>query len=327
MPAVSAEEWLERFLNVYWLRPETALIFSHDAMMYQKLREVENNSMDIGCGDGITSFIFNGGIFSTKFDAYYSVNPDTSYVFEDKHPFLPGGVSDFYEGYDPGEFAALGNYVIQKPDMSYAYGTDWKQALVDKASYVGMYKKLVCHNSGKPLDFIKDESINYIFSNTVFWVPNHEDLIKEMHRMLAKGGVFVGSFPNKNLYDETAIDRYRVKYGLSWIGQLDRGRGAHWQEMQKSGQYWRRLFKKAGFRTVAHEYYFPKQHFEFTEIGLRPLFPTLAKMRKMILNQDDFVEFKRYWIKNCLHFVAPFFTDKFFQKQVKVFQMIRFEKK
>lgn len=316
-------------MNVYWLRPETALIFTHDALMYQKYRSQENRSLDIGCGDGITSFIFNGGVLAPHFDAYYSVNPYASYVFEEnRDPFTPGAKTDFYEGFDPEEFEELGDFIIKKPDMTFAFGTDWKDTLINKASYLGIYEKLICHDSSKPFDFIKDESLSYVFSNTIFWIANHQDLIKDIHRMLVKGGAVVGTFPNANLYNETAIDRYRHKYGMNWIGQLDRGRGEHWKFMQKPAEYWRGLFEKAGFRTVAHEYYFPKGHFEFTEIGLRPLFPSLSRMRKLLLSRgSEFVEFKKYWIKNCMHFMLPFMTDKLFAKQEEVFQIFRFEKK
>ncbi len=329
MSDIAADTWLRRFLNVYWLRPESAMIFAHDAQMYSKYRAPSERSMDIGCGDGITSFLLNGGVFAPHFDAYYSVNSRASYRYDtNENAFVPDAPSDFYDAYDAKSFTALGEFIEQPPDMRFGCGTDWKQNLLNKASYLKLYDRLVCHDSSQPFHFIKDESLAYVFSNTFYWIMPPEAMIREVYRMLEPGGVVVATFPNDNLYRQAAIDRLRVQYHLPWISQLDRGRGEHWQTIGKPRAFWQGLFERTGFKTVAYEAYFPGRVFEVSEYGLRPLFPSLSRMRELLLQGDRraFLEFKRYWIDNCTHFLLPLLSDPFFDRFEKVYHVFRFEK-
>ena len=326
---VALETWLRRFLNVYWLRPEAALVFAHDIQFYQQHRASSARSIDIGCGDGTTSFLFNGGVFAPHFDAYYSVNARASYVYDTgENAFLQDAPSDYYDAHDPRQFAALGDFIEQPPDMRFGWGTDWKQNLVDKASYVQLYDRLVCHDSSRPFRFVPDGSLSYVFSNTFYWVMPPDAMIREVYRMLAPGGVVVATFPNDNLYREAAIDRLRVQHGLPWISQLDRGRGGHWKDIGKPRAFWQGLFERTGFKTAFYSGYFPAKVFEVTEYGLRPLFPSLAKMRELLLRGDrrEFLAFKQHWIDNCTHFLMPLLTDPFFNRFEKVYHFFRFEK-
>jgi len=48
----STSEFLENFLSIYWLRPETAIWRTLDAIQLSKIT-FEKPIIDIGCGDGI----------------------------------------------------------------------------------------------------------------------------------------------------------------------------------------------------------------------------------------------------------------------------------
>ena len=63
---------LKELLNVYWLRPETALWRAIDIEIMKDF-EVQGNSLDFGCGDGVLSFIRGGGEFNLSFDDYQSI--------------------------------------------------------------------------------------------------------------------------------------------------------------------------------------------------------------------------------------------------------------
>ena len=72
-------EFLKNQLNVNWLRPETALWRSIDSTLITK-HEIKAPSLDLGCGNGIHSFITAGGNFSLDYDSY--MNTDLNGFFE-----------------------------------------------------------------------------------------------------------------------------------------------------------------------------------------------------------------------------------------------------
>ena len=60
---------LRELLNVYWLRPETALWRSIDIEIMKDF-EIKGKSLDLACGDGILSFIRAGGKFDIAFNYF-----------------------------------------------------------------------------------------------------------------------------------------------------------------------------------------------------------------------------------------------------------------
>ena len=60
---------LREFLNAFWLRPEVALIKTHEYMALEQM-PFDEPAIDIGCGDGIFSFICAGGRFGADFDMF-----------------------------------------------------------------------------------------------------------------------------------------------------------------------------------------------------------------------------------------------------------------
>ena len=65
----SKQDYLMAFLNLYWLRPETALWRTLDCLA---LKDVEFHPpiIDIGCGDGVFSFTRAGGLFDPSYDVF-----------------------------------------------------------------------------------------------------------------------------------------------------------------------------------------------------------------------------------------------------------------
>ena len=64
---------LRNFMNAYWLRPETALWRSIDVEVMKNF-EFESPSLDMGCGDGMFSFLRAGGSFDLNFDVFRSTD-------------------------------------------------------------------------------------------------------------------------------------------------------------------------------------------------------------------------------------------------------------
>lgn len=64
--------FLREYLNVYWLRPEVALWRTADALALSGF-QFDGPSLDLGCGDGVNSYIAVGGDFPLEFDDFLSV--------------------------------------------------------------------------------------------------------------------------------------------------------------------------------------------------------------------------------------------------------------
>src|SRR4051812_24848809 len=107
----------EALLNVFWLRPETALWRELDARAMQSFA-FKGPSLDIGCGDGIFSFIRSGGRFSPEFDAFRAMSGLDKY-FDNV---------DVFDAFD----ARVSPAVVQTPTYPIDVGFDHKANLLSK---------------------------------------------------------------------------------------------------------------------------------------------------------------------------------------------------
>lgn len=108
----------EQLLNVYWLRPETALWRELDIRAMRQF-EFTSPSLDLGCGDGMFSFIRAGGTVSNQFDAFRSVANLDKY-FENV---------DIYDAYEKNE----PSIVVKPPGYKIEVAFDHKENLLKKA--------------------------------------------------------------------------------------------------------------------------------------------------------------------------------------------------
>ena len=59
----------DQLMNAFWLRPETAMWREIDIRAMRSFK-FSSPSFDLGCGDGLFSFIRAGGCFDWSFDAF-----------------------------------------------------------------------------------------------------------------------------------------------------------------------------------------------------------------------------------------------------------------
>ena len=129
---------LKELLNVYWLRPETALWRAIDIEVMKNF-EVKGNSLDLGCGDGVLSFIRGGGKFDRSFDDYQSIgNLDKFFNNHDIH-------DTFIKGYSPS--------IKSKPTYKFSKALDHKENLLLKAKELNFYKDFIAHDANQNLPF------------------------------------------------------------------------------------------------------------------------------------------------------------------------------
>ncbi|OQA71909.1 MAG: hypothetical protein BWY33_01928 [Candidatus Dependentiae bacterium ADurb.Bin246] len=163
---------LRELLNVYWLRPETALWRAIDIETMKDF-EIKSNSLDLGCGDGVLSFIRAGGKFDLAFDDYQSIgNLDKFYENIDVHDI-------FIEDYKP--------LIKKEPSYRFEFALDHKENLLNKAKRLNFYNNFITHNANLKLPF-EDSFLDTIFSNIVYWLDNPQNSLNEISRVLNKGG-------------------------------------------------------------------------------------------------------------------------------------------
>jgi len=70
---IKMNKTLNKFLNAYWLRPESALWRTCDVESMKGF-EFKAPSLDLGCGDGTFSFLRAGGQFDDTYDVFMDVD-------------------------------------------------------------------------------------------------------------------------------------------------------------------------------------------------------------------------------------------------------------
>jgi len=290
------DKYLKQFLNVHWLRPETALWRTMDCVKMDEL-EFKKPIIDIGCGDGIFSFVRGGGQFGLSFDMFLSV----------------GNLDKFSQGADIYDSFNKNNLVydiVKKPDYKIDVGIDWKQTLLNKANFIGLYEKLIKHDVNYKLP-LKDNSFNTVFSNIVYWLDNIDGALKEFSRIITDRGKIILMLPDKKIKKYYIYNEYLRNKSL-WVKLLDRGR---YEQMKKyySYQEWKKLFKKAGLEIIFHDTLLSTKLIKFWDIGLRPLSPALIKMANS-LGKEKRKEIKKEWIKICYDISRSFLEDELKRK-------------
>jgi SAM-dependent methyltransferase len=284
---------LKNYLNLYWLRPENGLIAPFKSRAFENLK-IESPSLDLSCGDGMFMAIHLGAIFDFDFDYFKSTKASE---------FSHSNVIDIYDDSDT-DYPV--NY-IKKPSMKIDYGTDWKQALLDKAAKLDLYENLVLHDNNKlPLPFA-DNYFKTIYSNSIYWIKKPEELLPDMYRITAPGG---------NVAIEVLTpSRYEILYKLEKVLSpkaieiLDRKRRENTQGMREY-HVWKEMIENAGFKIKQVKSVYPhKMIMDFWNIGLRPISHLLIQMANA-LDDEERKKIKKEWIDIFFELFKPLFSLK-----------------
>src|SRR5438093_1391740 len=170
MTVKSAEDFIEPHLNVYWLRPESAL---WDAIASSVISRIEfiSPSVDVGSGNGIFSFITAGGAFSLEYDWYRNVDPR--------------GFWDNRDIYDSLMAVPARSAIIKEPMYRIDCALDAKRNLLRQAQALKFYRHAVRADTNNPLPF-QDSSFETVFSNILYWLNSAEASLKEIRRVLRR---------------------------------------------------------------------------------------------------------------------------------------------
>jgi SAM-dependent methyltransferase len=285
-------EVLRAFLNAYWLRPETALWRTIDSLVLDDAW-FQGPMLDLGCGDGIFSFLNAGGRFAPDFDAFRSTGSLDKF-FDN---------ADVYDHFDP---KRVSPHVTRAPRYRFQVGLDHKESLIKKSATLGLYEDFVCHDGNQKLPFAAG-TFQTVFSNILYWLDRPGEVFKEVARVLKPGGRLIALLPNDSLPKYSFYHRLHVAAqdaSWKWLEKLDRGRLSSDIKHTYSRDQWTGLFQEAGLAVESHHGHLSKTVIEVWDIGLRPLFPALMKVVNK-LNEADRAEMKADFVELAETFLAP----------------------
>jgi len=281
----------DELLNAFWLRPETALWRELDIQAMHSF-EFRSPSLDLGCGDGIFSFIRAGGGFDLSFDAFRSMSGLDKF-FENV---------DVFDAYDEKQKPGL----VRAPGYQIDWAFDHKENLLKKASLLGLHKNMRVGDANQPLPF-PDESFNSLFSNIVYWLDEPKAVIAEIARVLRPGGQACLMLPNSTMPEFSFYNQLYVKSNRpewAFLEKLDRGRFKDNIRQARSAEMWEAMFASAGLQIAMHKTHLSKSVIQIWDIGLRPLFPVLRKMADAV-PLERLPEIKQEWIATLKQFLEP----------------------
>lgn len=288
--------WLDKFLNIYWLRPENAVWRANNCSALENIDFIEP-SLDLSCGDGVFSFLLAGGDFHTEFDIFGATdNLDQFFENEDIY-------NATHEDYNPD--------IKSRPDYKITVGTDWKSSLLEKADTLDFYRKLVEHDNNEPLPF-EDDQFKTVFSNSVYWVDNLDTHLSEIARVTDndKGkAVLILKTENIRNHLQDLWSNWEDKLGNELIEMIDRGRSEHYSHVFDD-EGWTQKLEEAGFRVVERRATATQFHGRMWDIGLRPISPHLIKMAYS-LPKAERKQIKEEWMETWHRLLQPFNSPTF----------------
>lgn len=288
---MNSSSTLKQLLSVFWLRPETAMWRELDIQAMRKFL-MEEPSLDLGCGDGVFSFIRAGGEFESSFDAFEDIKD----------------IRNYYEGRDVFDtFAPKKNNFIKKiPSYKITIGFDLKENLLKKANQLGFYKKIIQGDANRKLPF-QDESFKSVFCNIMYWLDMPVTSLQEIQRILVPGGNVCLMLPNITIKDYSFFENfYNRTKNPKWkfLEKIDRNRFSSNIKHAKCLDEWSKLFFDSGFKIENHTMHLSKPIIQIWDIGMRPLFPILLECMRNI-NYEKKKDIKNQWIETISDFANP----------------------
>lgn len=141
----------------------------------------------------------------------------------------------------------IGREIFNKGD-SFVKGLDNDVEMVEKAKKSGVYEKVLLADGGEMP--VEDESMDLVFSNSVLEHITHmEKVLKEVSRVLNKGGLLVATMPS-----------YKLGEYIGWgglYGWLFNKKYSHFHLYSK--EKWEKLLKEAGMELIDSYYYLDRE--------------------------------------------------------------------
>lgn len=276
------EQKFRNYLDLFWLRPENALLCTFMSKAIDDFK-FDSPSLDLACGDGLFTFYHLGGKLSHDYD-FFSKTKSEKFTHET--------YTDIYDSYE-NNFKLT---IDKQSEIKIDYGTDWKQALLDKSKELNLYKNLILHdNNNTPLPF-ENNYFKSIFSDAVYWTKKErvDPLLSELHRVLHPNGTMALQLLTPTHLE--LLDQLSEILSPKAIEILDRKRRFTMHGRHTYSEY-KELFEKNGFKILDVKNTFPhKIMLDIWNVGLRPIQHLLIQMVDS-LSPEKRSKIKSEWVE------------------------------
>ena len=290
-------QMLSQFLNLFFLRPENAIMTYRRGVSIKDLNIDWNSgvNMDSSCGDGVFSYVVADGKFNEFFDTFLNIDENNIDELSQNKDV------DIYDS-DKENYKNLGQLTKNKTSYSFSIGTDWKENLLNKAKRLNFYDKLLLQDNNSALK-LETESIKNIYSNSIYWVENIDLHLRELHRVLVKGGVLLLHLKTNEMIKVHPSNLSLEFASKQTLELLDRGRLSSWKNT-KSIDWFLKKFENYNFKIEVVKPIYAREQVMAWHYGFRPFSHILAK----IFNKLEISE--RTKIKNeFIQTISPIVKD------------------
>ncbi|MHC5112175.1 MAG: methyltransferase domain-containing protein [Planctomycetota bacterium] len=289
----SSTALLRSFVQAYWLRPENAVWMALRSSALTAC-ELRSPSLDLCCGDGVFSFIHNGGRFTPEFDVFRT----TDHLGKVSHEH-----ADMFDAFD----STYQPEVSVRPMQSISVGTDHKTSLLDKARRLNLYNDLLHHDANAPMPFANG-TFRSVYCNSAYWMTELDFLLSELHRITAQDGIIV-LHAKLDAIRTFTLDHHERRLGREFLDIIGRGRFDTWPSLLGRPE-WESRIHNAGL-SISHELPFATgAHAQMWDIGLRPVAPLLVRMANTI-DSSSRAAIKRDWVELMMTLLTPMFDPTF----------------
>ena len=274
-------DYLKEHLNVWWLRPEQA-VWDARASEIAEPFSPKSPSLDLGCGNGLYSFIAAGGSIGAGYDWFTHARS--------------AGFAKNKDSYDVPLRFDPSSHIRRGPRYRFDFALDHKPNLLAQAGRLGLYKNLKQGDGNARLPF-EDGELKTVYSNILYWLRDPRARFADIGRVLSRGGRAILSLQDPSF--KTVCESYQWRAKRSpLLRMLNRGRAecSYWTATLADVK---RFGLAAGLRVVHDERYLSPRTLRFWDVGLRPLFPPLLEMTRRLKARDR-SEVKALWMETAL---------------------------
>lgn len=257
-------DYLHEFLNLYWLRPESALLCSLLAKNIEVRDSIADN-IDLSCGDGLFAFTLLGGRLGADFNLYASSRVESAVV----------GNKDIYDNFDD----AYRPKVIAEPHTTMRSGLDVNRNMLARAECLGIYREHILARAEEyalqaPANQKESYSSASIFSS-IYMYENTAQLLQAVRQLLRTGGQLIVNV--KTPVFRKFYEGLEASYPSAFANFIERNMRGILTNLQELHS-WEQHFRAAGFSIVSKRSTMSASMVPLWTIGLRSLTPLLIKL-------------------------------------------------
>lgn len=271
-------QYIEDMMYMQWLRPENIPWDTHAASLVYPYLRTDDRKIEIGIGNGYTSFSILGGRFRKEFDWYFSVNTEGFWKKADIYDH--DLINDFFP------------YVEDFPKYQFELALDHKENLLNQAHRLKTTKSIKIHDANKPTN-IGDADI--VFSNILYWLRDPISTFKWISDGLKPGAKLVTLIPNSRYKEYSRSFKQENKL---WT-MLNKGRADQVLWSIDPDEFQKMIKDETELSIEEHSLYCSRQTLSIVDIGLRPFSPYMIKMANSLSPADRF-EIKKEWCDELL---------------------------